>query len=119
MEQVTLITLSPDELKKLIADSIQEALRSFSNSIKQQSSVVQSHSVNLETICKMYGWKKPTVYGWVHDRLIPNSKVGKTLYFNISEIEKWIASGRRKTIVEIEEEANNYIANKRFGRITK
>ena len=117
MDQFTLITISPDELKKIIADSVQEALSKFLNDKSLPTGDYPvSRSVNLEAICKIYGWKKPTVYGWVHNRLIPNSKVGKALYFNIVEIEKWIASGRRKTVTEIEEEANNYIVNKRFGK---
>lgn len=74
------------------------------------------HSVNLETICKIYNWKKATVYGWVHDSFIPHSKVGKRLYFNIPEIEKWIATGRRKTISEMAREADRYMIKRRGSR---
>ena len=116
MEQVTLITISPDELRKIITDAVQEVLDNYRMSNHQSQSEFPNHSVNLETLCKMYNWKKPTVYGWVHDSLIPNCKVGKSLYFNIAEIEKWIASGRRKTITEIEQEASNYLVKKRDRR---
>ncbi len=117
MEQSILIRISPEELKKLISDSVQEGihilLKSNSNRFGE---FPETQSVNLDTICKMYGWKKPTVYGWVHDRLIPHSKAGKRLYFNIADIEEWIAKGRRKTISEIEAEACSYLLRRKSTR---
>jgi excisionase family DNA binding protein len=112
MEQVTLITISLDELKKVISEAVQEAL---SNYEKHQTfpEFPESRSVNLETLCKLYNWKKPTVYGWVSERSIPNCKVGRLLYFNLTEIEKWIASRKRKTVAEIELEASEYLIQKR------
>lgn len=114
MEQSILIKISPEELKKIITDSIQEALQPFLNSkLSLFGEFPEPMSVNLDTICKMYGWKKPTVYGWVHDRSIPHSKAGKLLYFNIADIEEWIAKGRRKTICEIEAEVTGYLVRPR------
>lgn len=114
MEQSILIKISPEELKKIIKDSIQEALQPFLNSkLNRLGEYPDPMSVNLDTICKMYGWKKPTVYGWVHDRSIPHSKAGKRLYFNVADIEEWIAKGRRKTIREIEDEATGYLVRPR------
>lgn len=110
MEQSILIKISPEELKKMIADSVQEAIHVyFKSKTNGLGGYPETQSVNLDTICKMYGWKKPTVYGWVHDRSIPHSKAGKRLYFNVADIEEWIAKGRRKTISEIEVEAGSYL----------
>lgn len=110
MEQVTIIKISIEELKKLITESIEEALiKVVNNRADFIGNSVETQSVNLSTICRLYGWKKPTVYGWVHNNLIPNSKVGKFLYINIAEIEKWIAEGRRKTISEIVAEAGSHL----------
>jgi len=109
MEQLTLIKISPEELKNIIVGAVNQALN------ERDKSEEKSHdpeTVNLNGICERYKWKKPTVYTWTHHRLIPHSKVGKRLYFNIAEIENWIASGRRKTVAEIEAEANKYIANR-------
>lgn len=114
MEQLVLIKISPEELKKVIADSVQEAIQIFFKSKTNYSgNYPETQSVNLDMICKMYDWKKPTVYGWVHDRSIPHSKVGKRLYFNIDDIEEWISKGRRKTISEIESEAGNYLIKRK------
>ena len=39
---------------------------------------------------------RQTVYAWVNDRKIPFEKYGRRLYFRKSDIDKWIANGRRK-----------------------
>lgn len=36
----------------------------------------------------------PTVYGLVHRELIPFSKRGNRLYFDLDELDGWIAAGR-------------------------
>ena len=58
---------------------------------------------------------KPTVYGWVNSRIIPNHKSGKKLRFLKSEIDNWLKSGRRKTRSEIEDEAGKYLSKKKGG----
>jgi len=54
---------------------------------------------------------KATVYGWIHATKIPHSKKGKRLFFKKSEIDEWLQSGRRKTDIEIEREADDYLNN--------
>lgn len=56
---------------------------------------------------------KPTVYGWVHNKLIPYNKQGKSLYFLKSDIDQWLKSGRKKTYAEAANEATNFISSKR------
>jgi hypothetical protein len=38
---------------------------------------------------------RPTVYGWVNNRLIPYEKHGKRLYFRLSAVDDWLSNGRR------------------------
>lgn len=59
---------------------------------------------------------KATVYTWVSNQLIPFHKKGKKLFFLESEIDNWLKEGRRKTALELEEQANSYIASKKGGR---
>jgi hypothetical protein len=56
--------------------------------------------------------KKSTVYGQVHDGLIPTYKGSKKLRFLKSDIDKWLQLGRKKTFAEIDDEANSYIKTK-------
>jgi len=56
---------------------------------------------------------KPTVYGWVNAGTIPVHKGGKKLRFLKSEIDNWLKQGRKMTLVEVAEEAEQYIKNKK------
>ncbi len=47
---------------------------------------------------------KQTIYSLVSHRNIPHLKKGKRLYFLKSEIDGWLALGRRKTVEEIQNE---------------
>jgi predicted DNA-binding transcriptional regulator AlpA len=56
---------------------------------------------------------KATVYGWVHDGLIPCHKGAKKLRFLKSEIDQWLLKGKRKTLSELEAEADQYLKSKK------
>lgn len=53
---------------------------------------------------------KDTFYGYVHFRKIPYHKSGKKLIFLKSEVDAWLASGRRKTDIERQDDAINRMA---------
>jgi len=55
----------------------------------------------------------PTLYGYVSRNEIPFSKKGKRLYFSKQELMDWVKTGRKKTIAEINNEANTYLKNKK------
>jgi len=50
-----------------------------------------------------------TIYGYVQRAEIPVCKRSKRLYFSKQDLIDWIKSGRKKTIPEIEQEANHYL----------
>lgn len=52
---------------------------------------------------------RQTVYEWVKGRIIPYHKNSKMLIFNKSEIDAWLHAGYRKTIREIESDADNFV----------
>ncbi|TKC09597.1 helix-turn-helix domain-containing protein [Pedobacter frigoris] len=47
----------------------------------------------------------PALYTKVSRQEIPVSKPGKRLYFNKTDLKKWITASRKKTIMEIRKEA--------------
>ena len=71
--------------------------------------------LNLSELCDYLPDKpvKPTVYGWVHQRVIPCHRRGKKLYFLKSEIDIWLKTGRKKTNAEIAAESETFINKKR------
>jgi len=67
---------------------------------------------DLEELCNYLPDKpaKATVYGWVHCGNIPYHKGGKKLRFLKSDIDDWLKQGRRKTISEIQMEADSFLS---------
>lgn len=112
-----------DALPELVGLILQK-IEGLENRILQTPSSVNASSaqngtawLDLEELCSYLPDKpsKSTVYSWVGKGYIPYHKKenGKKLYFLHSEIDAWLASGRKKTHSEIEAEA---IANISTGR---
>jgi len=59
--------------------------------------------------------KRATAYRWVSDSLIPVHKGGKKLRFLKSEIDNWLKQGKKKTLAETDNEAEQYINRKKKG----
>lgn len=59
---------------------------------------------------------KATVYTWVRERRIPFHKRGKKLAFLKSEIDKNIMQSRVKSVSEVQQQAEDFLANK-GGRV--
>ncbi|WP_114778733.1 helix-turn-helix domain-containing protein [Botryobacter ruber] len=57
-----------------------------------------------------------TLYAKVSRQEIPVNKQGKRLYFYKSELAEWIRQGRKKTVSEIQQEAEQYITGNRRRR---
>jgi len=61
--------------------------------------------IGIEEACQIIGKAKPTVYALVRKRLLPCYKNGKKLYFFEDELLDCISKGKKKTLQEIESEA--------------
>jgi len=98
---VTMLTNEVSELKRLLIE-------------KQEQQPETDHWFNLNEFCDYHPDKpkKQTVYGWVQNSLIPVHKGGKKLRFLKSEIDNWIKKGRRKTLTEIADKAEQYLNKK-------
>lgn len=75
--------------------------------------VYANELMNVQQVAEYITLSVQTIYGLVHKMEIPNSKRGKRLYFKRTDIYDWIGQSRRKTRVEIEQEASNYLLRSR------
>ena len=75
--------------------------------------VYANELMNVQQVAEYITLSVQTIYGLVHKMEIPNSKRGKRLYFKRTDIDDWIGQSRRKTRVEIEQEASNYLLRSR------
>jgi len=73
--------------------------------------------IGIDRVCELTGLAKPTIYGLVSAQKIPHAKPGgKKLYFFEEEIIDWIRQGKRKTLSEIEADAEAHIENQRIKK---
>jgi excisionase family DNA binding protein len=111
MENIIFSQLSLQELRSLIRDEMQ-------NAVKQCVPINETQDIptymNIEETARLLGLAVPSIYGLVHRRQIPHIKKGRYLKFKRNEIIAWLESGRKKTQAEIYAEAQKYIHRKRI-----
>ena len=57
----------------------------------------------------------PTIYSKVSKNQLPYMKRSKRLYFSSKELMEYLKEGRKKSVSEIEAEADAYLSNKKKG----
>ncbi len=99
--------ISFENLPKAVAHLVSEVAEIKSLVEKGQTSAIPQKRVpiGIEEACLIIGKAKPTIYALVRKRLLPCYKNGKKLYFFEDELLAWIETGKKKTMREIDEEA--------------
>ncbi len=103
--------LSFEELPNAVSE-IFSKLTNIERLLQEQSSggkTDQNDLLNIKQAAEMLNLSVPTLYGYVHDMLIPYSKIKKRLYFSKRELTEWVQSGRKKTISEINSSADQFL----------
>ncbi|MBA2761393.1 MAG: helix-turn-helix domain-containing protein [Segetibacter sp.] len=107
-------TLTFEKLPEAVS-KLQEKL----NDIEQLLLAASNHPAETEELltisqaAKFLNLSNPTIYGKVSRKEIPVNKQGKRLYFYKSELAEWIKAGRKKTVMEIRQEADQFINTRR------
>ncbi len=110
--------ISFENLPKAVAHLVSELAEIKSLVEKGQRPIAPQKRVpiGIDEACQIIGKAKPTVYALVRKRLLPCYKNGKKLYFFEDELVQWISNGKKKTLQEIESEAESDY-RKRFKSI--
>lgn len=105
-------TLTIDEFKELI----RECMYIPSQPVQLTTT---KEILNIDEACAFVGISKGSMYKHTMNREIPHCKTGKKLIFNRNELIEWVGNHRVKTKKEIEDEATNYLINRRgkYGKI--
>ncbi len=90
-------------------NSIENLLRELNTRLSQFQPEPRRIPVSIDQVSELTNLAKPTLYGLVSARKIPFSKKGKKLYFFEDEIIDWIRQGKRKTLAEIDAEADAHL----------
>jgi predicted DNA-binding transcriptional regulator AlpA len=113
MQSLTLTQLTESEIRAAIRSELETF---FAEYALTASSSESDQLGGIELAQQVTGLAKPTIYGLAAQSKIPCMKQGKKLYFSKRELTDWIKQGRRKTITEIEAEANSYLSVKKGRR---
>ncbi|WP_062122161.1 helix-turn-helix domain-containing protein [Geofilum rubicundum] len=73
--------------------------------------------LNVQGAAKFLNLTVPTIYSKVSKGELPYMKRGKHLHFSSSELMAYVKGGRKKTNVEIEQEAAAYLSNKKRAEL--
>ncbi|TND07944.1 MAG: DNA binding domain-containing protein [Bacteroidetes bacterium] len=88
-------------IENLLLDLKHKAPQSTKNSENEELMTVQDAAAFLKL-------SVPTIYGLTQRAEIPVCKRGKRLYFSKQELSDWIKAGRKKTLIELEQEAETW-----------
>jgi excisionase family DNA binding protein len=72
--------------------------------------------LTVQQVAEMLGLTVPTLYGFTQRNEIPFNKKGKRLIFLKHEILSWVKEGRRKTVKEIAENPEQFLAKRKGAK---
>ncbi len=99
-----LISVSHHELKSFIETAVEKAIDT--SNINQRVIEEENEHLTIKEASTFTNIAVATLYDYTHKRKIPFNKVGKKLIFSKKELTAWIQSHRKKTMDEIEQQAN-------------
>ncbi len=77
--------ISPEDLQVMIEETIRKILGEQSQPNKSR---VESQLMSDEELKKLMGVSKATLYLWRRDGKIPFQRIGKKIFYKISDVEK-------------------------------
>ncbi len=106
---MTIIQLTTEELKEIIHQSIKQALKEHQETeIKDTTNNEKKDLLNVKEAAKFLDLTVPTIYSKVSRGELPSMKKAKRLYFSKKELTDFLKGGRKKTIEELQAEADKY-----------
>lgn len=116
--QLSSIDQVPQALTYLI-NKVEMLEQSVKSLIKSQQESNQKEWMTIVELCEYLPTHpaRQTIYEWVKAKTIPYHKTSKMLTFNKNEIDQWLHGGYRKTLSDLEREADAFLESKK--RVSK
>ena len=108
--------LTFDQLPKaviMLTKEVSELKRLLIEKQKQTPTEQTEQLLTIQEAAQFLNLTVPTMYSKVSKGELPVMKRGKRLYFSNIELLEYLKEGRRKSNAEIEQEAMNYMSNKK------
>lgn len=108
--------LTFDQLPNEVArqGAILEQIQCLLNELVGKPIEAKEEFLGIEEASTFLGIAKATLYVKVSRREVPSIRKGKRLYFSTVDLIEYLKSGKRKTITEIKEQADDFL-NKKGG----
>ncbi len=109
-------------MEELSFDKLPKVVAKLRNEVSEIKRILLQHQEEIPEKDQLFSVKEaatflevsvPTIYGYVQHKQIPVMKKHKKLYFSKLELIDWIKTGRKKTLVEIQEEVDQLLATKK------
>lgn len=107
-----IFTLSLEEFKSVLKNAIREVIAEQDVNRKNEETLI-----NVQEAAALLNLAVHTLYEKTSSRLIPHYKHGKKLMFKKSELLAWIQLRKRKTIIELKDEALDRDRQKQKGQV--
>ncbi len=107
MENLVFTQLSVDEVRRMLREEIKGAL---TEAMPTKEPIEKEIYLNIQQVSELINLAVPTIYGLVHRRQIPFIKRGKKLLFEKDGISQWLQKSRKKTLSEIQKDADEYLS---------
>ena len=108
MSEIIITTITKTEIQKLVESAVVKALNQKPTKKKND----QEPFLGVDEAASYLGIAKATLYGKCSKLLVPHFKQGKKLYFRESELSKYLQSGKRKTVLDIQNQVNTQLSDK-------
>lgn len=114
MNDILLTPIRLHELETLIQNSVSKGLKD-AQLYNKANQPEPDQLLNVQETADFLGVAVPTIYGYVQRAEIPVCKRSKRLYFSKQELFDWVKEGRKLTVQEIEEKADQHLSKKKKG----
>ncbi len=110
MDNIALLTtLTPSEMRQLVREEIEEALKNFKATNQQNT---RKKTLSFKEGCKYVNISTSHGYKLTSKRMIPFSKQGKKIYFNVEELDRWMLENKVVQTSEMLEDVETYLNKK-------
>ena len=106
----------PEAIGRLYA-KIEDIERLMLQQSNLQSTEQLDKLLTVQQTAEFLNLSVPTIYSKVSKGELPVMKRSKRLYFSKKELIEYLKAGRKKTNSEIEAEADQYLVNKKGGKL--
>lgn len=99
-----IIVISEDELKELLNEALLPLLKEIEKlkeMLRPQATTFDDYEPGFKVAMEVTGRAKSTIAKMVREFQIPSVKKGGKRYFSRTELQIWLASGRRKILTEM------------------